>query len=931
MEMTNLKSIFPEIGIKPNGSVVLETDALLSDDLNSDAVKRLTRAFSRSTAEGLSFSVSQKFELEPSASLFFLQDFTRRYFRALCRLGQPRGDEWISPEPPDDETLDGLLSTAPPMKGLEYLTCEGLISLWRQLDEFTKRKALSRKTGLAGYLKSLHPDWNPVGRVTFHLAENKRDPDHPFAFMATFTPTSGATRYGNSPVRHVPLSQAFKESLESEDRRQLDVLLEPVSRAARTVPLIAEQLESRALFSPQAWGISLAHRFLQSVPTLEESGVTVRVPDWWNAARPPRPRVDVRVGTKARVALSLENLDLQVGVSIDGDPLTQDELKQLTEARQGLTFLRGKWVQVDGDRLQSALSHWESLRKEHRQGIDFLTGMRLLSGAAIGSNELSDELQQWTRIQPGSWLQGTLDSLRDPGGKISLPETDQLQATLRPYQSAGVRWLWLASQLGLGVCLADDMGLGKTIQVVSLLLHLKAQRATGSQSKSQLARNKKNGSRRDRNTPALLILPTSLLGNWKREIEKFAPSLTLTILHRSMTDAETLREIAEDPKGRLKGVDVVATTYGLARREKWLGDVNWQAIVLDEAQAIKNAGAAQTKAIKSIPGTIRIALTGTPVENHPGDLWSLFDFCQPGLLGTATEFKKFVKAKDANELSQRLGALRKLVRPYVLRRMKTDPRIISDLPQKTEMRIDCGLTRTQATLYRTITKELDEALDSAEGIQRRGMVLAALMQLKQVCNHPSLYLKQSDFPAKDSAKFSELETICRTLIEKQEKMLVFTQFQSMCRPLSEFLSEVFGQPGLELTGKTATRKRQQLVKQFQDEDGPPFFVISLKAGGTGLNLTAASHVVHFDRWWNPAVEDQATDRAFRIGQKRNVIVHKFVCRGTLEERIDDLIHSKRKISRELFDDDSGEFNLTELSNEELIDFVSLDLSKATTT
>ena len=467
--------------------------------------------------------------------------------------------------------------------------------------------------------------------------------------------------------------------------------------------------------------------------------------------------------------------------------------------------------------------------------------------------------------------------------------------------------------------------------MISLLLHLKEQGTPGKTSKSRSARKKqKDAVSGAGSSPTLLILPTSLLGNWKREIDRFAPGLTLKIVHRSMTDAATIRQIAENPKRELQGIDVVATTYGVARRESWLSDVDWRMIVLDEAQAIKNAGAAQTRAIKKIPGKIRVALTGTPVENHPGDLWSLFDFCQPGLLGTAAEFKRFVKAKDAKELSQRLAALRQLVRPYVLRRMKTDPRIISDLPQKTEMRVDCGLTRTQATLYRAITTELDTALDSAEGIQRRGMMLAALMQLKQICNHPSLYLKQAEFQAKQSAKFRELESICQTIIEKQEKMLVFTQFQSMCKPLSAFLSEIFGEPGLELTGKTAPRKRQQLVKRFQDDDGPPFFVISLKAGGTGLNLTAASHVVHFDRWWNPAVEDQATDRAFRIGQKRNVIVHKFVCRGTLEERIDDLIQSKRKISQELFDSD-GDINLTEMSNEELMRFVSLDLSRATTT
>jgi SNF2 family DNA or RNA helicase len=471
--------------------------------------------------------------------------------------------------------------------------------------------------------------------------------------------------------------------------------------------------------------------------------------------------------------------------------------------------------------------------------------------------------------------------------------------------------------LGLGVCLADDMGLGKTIQIITLLLQIKY---------NDPKRNKKSKTK----MPALLILPTSLLGNWQREIERFAPELRLKILHRSVTDAKTMATVAADPQVELADVDIVATTYGLARREKWLADVRWRLVVLDEAQAIKNAAAAQTKSIKAIPCDGRIALTGTPVENHLGDLWSLFDFCLPGLLGTTAQFKKFTKADDPKALSRRLASLRQLIQPYVLRRMKTDPQIVGDLPEKTEMRVDCGLTQTQATLYRVITKELEDSLNLAAGIQRRGMVLAALMQLKQICNHPALYLKQAEFLPKHSAKYSELAAICETVIEKQEKVLVFTQFQSMCQPLADFLAEVFGRKGLVLTGKTAAKRRGKIVDEFQKSDGPPFFVISVKAGGTGLNLTEASHVIHFDRWWNPAVEDQATDRAFRIGQKRNVLVHKFVCRGTLEERIDDMIRAKKQLSEELFDGE-GQIQLTEMTNQQLMQFISLDAAKASTT
>lgn len=908
----------PEACVTPHGLLTLEPVVKQSESPADATFDPLVKHFAESAAAGLTYLASQACELKLSPSLAYWRDFSRSYFHSLCRQGVP-DKQWISPGSLDEGTLDELRNAAPPMRGLEYLTNDVLSDLWDRLDAFTHERAMSGKAGLSGYLRQLHSDWNLVGRVTFHLAENKRNPDLPFAFMATYTPNAANTG-SQSQVKHCPLSTALRQSIDSDDRQQLDTLLEPVSRAAKSVPLIAELLETRALFSPQAWNLSLTHRFLQSVPQLESSGVIVRVPNWWNASRPPRPQVEVRVGSKKQPSLSEGGLDLQVSVSIDGETLTPEELQQLAEARQGLTFLRGKWVQVDQDRLQAALDHWTALQSQHLEGLGFLEGMRMLAGAAIGGDEPPDQVGRWTRLQAGPWLEKILNELRDPDGQVADVATDRLQATLRPYQSLGARWLWMATRLGLGVCLADDMGLGKTIQVITLLLQL--QEETVSQADGKI-----KGEEPSR-TPSLLILPTSLLGNWKREIETFAPDLKLRILHRSAMDAKTFRKIADDPAGELKDCDVVATTYGLARREKWLADVHWRMLILDEAQAIKNSAAAQTKAIKAIPSGGRIALTGTPVENHLGDLWSMFDFCQPGLLGTPAEFRKFAKADEPSVLSQRLASLRQLIGPYVLRRMKTDPKIISDLPAKTEMRVDCGLTQKQATLYRTITKELEQALDIATGIQRRGMVLAALMQLKQICNHPSLYLKNGDFVATDSAKFKELHAICQTLIEKQEKLLVFTQFQSMCTPLADYLAEVFGRPGLVLTGSTQTKKRSQLVNEFQQDDGPPFFVISLKAGGTGLNLTAANHVVHFDRWWNPATEDQATDRAFRIGQKRNVLVHKFVCRGTLEERIDDMIRSKRQLSSELFGDD-GQVQLTEMTNDQLMRFISLDLKKAT--
>jgi non-specific serine/threonine protein kinase len=371
----------------------------------------------------------------------------------------------------------------------------------------------------------------------------------------------------------------------------------------------------------------------------------------------------------------------------------------------------------------------------------------------------------------------------------------------------------------------------------------------------------------------------------------------------------------------------VITTYTLVRREQWPRQVDWRLVVLDEAQAIRNAGSAQSKAVRQLRSAGRVILTGTPVENHLGDLWSLFDFCVPGLLGSITQFRNFVKAVQKGAADDRMAGLRRLVKPYILRRMKSDPRIVPDLPDKTELTVACGLSQKQAVLYDKIIADVTRALESSEGMQRRGLILSLLMRLKQLCNHPDQYLGRQVFEPGESGKFQVLRQICETIREQQGKVLVFTQFQSLCDPLAAYLATVFQKPGLVLHGEVPVKRRRELVTSFQEREELPFFVISLKAGGSGLNLTAASHVIHFDRWWNPAVENQATDRAYRIGQKRNVLVHKLVCQGTLEERIDATLREKQQLADNVLQE-GGEKLLTEMSNDELLRFVSLDMTRA---
>jgi len=563
------------------------------------------------------------------------------------------------------------------------------------------------------------------------------------------------------------------------------------------------------------------------------------------------------------------------------------------------------------------------LQKEHADGISFLEGMRMLAGTQLQASESADDpAVQWSTVKSGEWLTETLRHIRDPHGIVGCEPGIELEATLRPYQADGVRWLWFMTQLGLGACLADDMGLGKTIQVIDLILRLKQ-----ANDRPQAAGTRRTQPGHEA-APFLLIVPASLIGNWKQELERFAPQLKVFLAHRSECDVATLEKIAKKPAKELAGFDVVVTTYTLIRRSSWPAELRWRMVVLDEAQAIKNAGSSQSKAVRKLQTGGRIALTGTPVENQLGDLWSLFDFCVPGLLGSVKQFRDFVKQMTKNQNAGAVSALRKLVRPYILRRMKTDPGIVPDLPDKTEVQVECGLSKKQAVLYEQLVTDVQKQLRSADGIQRRGLVLSMLMRLKQLCNHPDQFLDQSAFVPEESGKFQRLRSVCEPICDRQEKVLVFTQFQSICEPLSEYLAGLFRRPGLVLHGGVPVAKRKELVRRFQEQEDVPYFVISVKAGGTGLNLTAASHVIHFDRWWNPAVENQATDRAYRIGQKRNVLVHKFVCKGTLEERIDQMIRDKQELADEILGE-GGESLLTEMSDSELLKFVALDVSRAT--
>lgn len=874
---------------------------LLIENAENQKFASLKKAFAKGSGHGLLFLDESNDELTEDPGFAYWKDFARLYlslFAATDDLDQRnlRQDPIEIELPPED--LNRSLLTVPPMKGAEYVSEDSLRSLWSEIASALHSEVLLSGLSIPEYFAAKHSQLNLLGRVCFHLAENKNSPDKPFAFLTTYA--HRVSKEGRT--QHLPINRALDEYANAKQKNVFLRLLSPIQKASKESDFLHELIRTGEIYQTLSWTPREAHCFLMDIPVFEKAGIAVRVPNWWKPKQPNRPQITVRLGEKRSSGMGLDALvDFSLSVVLNDQELSQKDIQDLLASSENLVFFKGQWVDVDRDKLGDLLAKWKSAARSYGDGLSFGDALRLLSGldSPIGETSTSSEQAQ-TRIISGKWLSQTLSEIQsqDSDQKINRVLKTHLKAELRAYQKQGVAWLARLVQLRLGGILADDMGLGKTIQVISLLLLSK-----------HLSEDE---------VPSLLVLPASLIGNWKSELERFAPSLRVWIAHPSGNGFQ---------RPTHKELDVVLTTYGaLSCGAKWASDMSWNLIIADEAQAIKNPGAQQSKAIKSLKSQYRLALTGTPVENHLSDLWSLFDFVSPGLLGSSKEFESFIKKRGKDGASP-YPALRKLVRPYILRRMKTDKNVIQDLPEKTELKSYCQLSKGQAALYQKSVESLAKEIEQIEGIKRRGVILSYLMRFKQICNHPSHLLKDGNFQEVDSGKFQRLREICEVIADKQEKILVFTQFKEMTEPLHDLLADIFGKRGLVLHGETTVKKRSEMVNQFQQESGPPYFVLSLKAGGTGLNLTAASHVIHFDRWWNPAVENQATDRAFRIGQKKNVLVHKFICKGTLEEKIDALIEDKKSMSSEILEGGDAAL-LTELPNDELLKIVALDINSA---
>jgi hypothetical protein len=675
----------------------------------------------------------------------------------------------------------------------------------------------------------------------------------------------------------------------------VEELLRGLGRLARLAPELAPVLDEPEPDRVILGGQAVVALVRERAATLTDAGIGVLLPSWWAHKR----RLGLRV--KAASRRNASGAPVAGGVGMDalvsfewkaalGDlRVTRAELRQLeaaAAAKQALVRVRGEWVELRPEDLAVVRAHLGA-------GGEATVAEILRAGLGLDRLDVPEEVEV-AGVDATGWLRDLLDDALH-ATVTPVPTPEGFVGRLRPYQERGVGWLAFLGRLGLGACLADDMGLGKTAQLIAALI---ADPAPG---------------------PTLVVCPVSVLGNWQRELARFAPHMSVLVHHGP--DRFT-RSRVSFPK-RARRADVVLTSYSLVARDAdQLVAVPWARLALDEAQQVKNPGTAQTRAVRRVTAPRRVALTGTPVENNLSELWSIMHVLNPGLLGSARSFREgFAIPIEREHDPDATDRLRRITAPFVLRRLKTDESVIDDLPEKIETTETCPLTREQATLYQAVVDDLIEQSEQAEGMSRRGLVLAGLLRLKQVCNHPAHFLRDGSALGGRSGKLTRTEELLDEILAEGDKVLCFTQFAEWGGMLAPYLQRRFGVEVGWLHGKVTRRKRDDIVNRFQDSDGPPVLLVSLKAGGTGLNLTAASHVVHLDRWWNPAVEDQATDRAYRIGQSRTVLVHKLVSTGTVEERIDEMISTKRALAEQVVG--TGEGWITELSTNDLRDVIAL--------
>ncbi|MDY5931327.1 MAG: DEAD/DEAH box helicase [Candidatus Ornithospirochaeta sp.] len=823
------------------------------DGFRPDFLPERNNRFFPDQYRGMYDSVLEGSLKDSSPSLDYIRRITESFFFQLERTPSLELERERASVSYDPIETGELVSDSPFILGSQNITEEWILSVFDRYLGFFRSDIASYPSTVEAYFASFSGRFRLPSRIFFNLLESRKE-EAPFAFMATYS-----TAIEGGRVCHFPLKYALKEYASSVDK--LAILISSIKKAAAKSHLIAGWLESGEIFSPLLVSKEEAYAFLSDVPLFEEAGIVTRIPAWWKK-RKRSSSIELAPDQGSGVGSSITSF--RPKMVWQGVELSEDEIEEILSRTEGLAFIKGKWIEVDKEGLGRLLEDYEDIRNKEIGLSDAIT---LSSGIEERDYPVSFDISKAIKEALSS----------------SLPENppESFKGSLRPYQRDGFKWLMGISRLSLGPLLADDMGLGKTVEMIAFLEQVRSLHP---------------------DAKVLLIVPASLLGNWGRECMRFAPGMPLSIRH------------GKDAKKKDFSFLTIVTYQSIPTSEA-LQNGDWDIVILDEAQNIKNRNTKQTKSIKALKRKLSVAMTGTPIENSLMNLWSIFDFLSPGLLGSEKAFAGFADGIEGSKME----SLRKAVSPFILRRLKTDKAIISDLPEKAESDIMVTMTSEQRILYNNAVDEYEKALEDKEREGANALTLAAatLMKLKMIVNHPSQYLGDESYDERRSGKFILLKDICTTIHENREKVLVFTQFRTIIPHLLKLLSPVFGQEGASIDGKTPPEKRTGIVESFQRGE-IPFLVISLKAGGTGLTLTEASNVIHFDRWWNPAVENQATDRAYRIGQRNPVAVYKFVAEDTIEEKISEILDEKKELAQSVLGDISGEIT-GKLSPRELLD------------
>lgn len=801
-------------------------------------------------------------------SIKFLKYISDYYFERVITSPQLNFNKEKNHFNISDDEYDKIISTVPFVIGKEFITNEWIDNVFNKINEIFYQEINNYNGSLSEYFISKKKNVLIPSRIYFHLVENKRNSEYPFAFLATYTSIK------DNVVKSFPLKNALEEYKNNSNK--LRQLISNITSVSESSTFIKEMIDSGEIFYPLNFTEEDAYLFLKEINIYESNGIICRIPNWW-ATRNETSKVRIDLSEKLQEGLGLLSsgviLSIVPKLYYNGVAITKEEILKLLTENEGLALIKGKWIENNHDKLNQLLKNYEFYSKD---GTSLSEVLQIMSGIKTDDMVKTVPLD----FNRDDWVNNVINRVFE---KVNIDNVSkQFIGKLRPYQFDGFKWLYGMSKLGFGVCLADDMGLGKTIEVLSYLANISEE-------------GKSN---------ELLIVPASLIENWKREIKKFFPTMDYFVLRgdKNVINGKT-------------NAFLTITTYQSAVKSKYIDTIEWDNIILDEAQAIKNYDTLTSIKIKGLKSKMRIALTGTPIENNLLNLWSIYDFINPGLLGERSKFKKFTERKDFSV--EDFQNLKKIISPFLLRRLKTDKSIITDLPDKFENNIIINPSKEQIVLYKRRVDILKEDMSNSMGeFEAKGKVLNAILSLKQICNHPSQYLGNDEYKLEDSGKFIQLKNICESIYEKREKVLIFTQFKEIIPALNKLLKDIFKTEGFCIDGNTSLKNRDKYVYEFQNSN-IPYMILSVKTAGVGLNLTAAQNVIHFDRWWNPAVENQATDRAFRIGQNKNVSVFKFVTANTVEEVIDEMITIKQKIADDYINSVDGDI-FSKMSADELL-------------